>query len=60
MRRPPLFKFRLFVAGLTPNSAQASLNLATLCEGHLPGRHEIEVVDVFIEPEQALGLAEVA
>jgi circadian clock protein KaiB len=48
------FKFRLFVAGNTPNSAQAMGNLSWLCETHLRGRHEIEVVDVFREPGRAL------
>lgn len=49
-----MFKFRLFTAADTQNSAQAIANLKTLCEAHLPGRHEIEIVDVFREPERAL------
>jgi circadian clock protein KaiB len=48
------FKFRLFVAGNTPNSAKALANLKELCRIHLPDRHEIEVVDVFREPALAL------
>ncbi len=54
MRRPPRFRFRLYVAGEAPNSAQARANLFALCEAHLPGRHDIDVVDVFAEPERAL------
>ncbi len=49
-----LFRFRLYVAGDTPNSAQALTNLVTLCRENLPDRHEIEIVDVFREPERAL------
>lgn len=49
-----LFKFRLYVAGDALNSAQALANLTALCREHLVGRHEIEVVDVFQEPERAL------
>lgn len=49
-----LYKFRLFVADDTLNSAQASVNLAALCKAHLAGRHEIEIVDVFVEPKRAL------
>jgi circadian clock protein KaiB len=45
---------RLFVAGDTPNSAQALGNLNQVCNEHLPGCHEIEVVDVFREPGRAL------
>jgi circadian clock protein KaiB len=48
------FKFRLFVAAGTLNSTQAIANLNTLCRLHLAGRHEIEIVDVFREPQRAL------
>jgi circadian clock protein KaiB len=48
------YKFRLFVAGDAQNSAQALANLNTICEQHLHGRYEIEVVDVFREPLRAL------
>ena len=52
--RRALFKFRLYVAGSTQNSAQALANLTALCRAYLPDRHEIEVVDVFREPKRAL------
>jgi circadian clock protein KaiB len=48
------FKFRLFVAAGTLNSIQAIANLNALCRSRLAGRHEIEVVDVFREPQRAL------
>ena len=48
------FKFRLYVAGDSTNSAAAVGNLNTLCREHLPDRHKIEIVDVFLEPERAL------
>ena len=54
IRAPARFKFRLFVAGDAPNSAQAIANLAAFCRANLPDRHEIEVVDVFREPKRAL------
>jgi circadian clock protein KaiB len=54
MSRRPLFKFRLYVATGTLNSTQAMANLNSLCRAHLAGRHEIEVVDVFREPQRAL------
>jgi circadian clock protein KaiB len=49
-----LYRFRLYVADDTQNSAQALANLTALCDAHLPNRHEIEVVDVFKHPAQAL------
>jgi len=48
------YNFRLYIAGEAMNSAQALGNLQALCRGHLAGRHSIEVVDVFREPERAL------
>jgi circadian clock protein KaiB len=54
MNNPAHFKFRLYVAGDGPNSAQAMANLDALCREHLAERHEIEVVDVLREPERAL------
>jgi circadian clock protein KaiB len=54
MSRRVMFKFRLYVATGTLNSTQAVANLNALCRAHLKGRHEIEVVDVFREPQRAL------
>jgi circadian clock protein KaiB len=53
MSRRSVFKFRLYTADGTQNSAQALANLTALCRSHLPDRYEIEVVDVFREPERA-------
>jgi circadian clock protein KaiB len=54
MNQPVVFKFLLYVAGGTQNSALAVANLMTLCRTHLPERHGIEVIDVFREPKRAL------
>jgi circadian clock protein KaiB len=51
--RPFRYRFRLYVAGNALNSAQALANLTALCLTHLASRHEIEVVDVFIEAGRA-------
>lgn len=52
--RAQSFKFRLYVADRTPNSALAMANLTALCRTYLPDRHEIEVVDVLRRPERAM------
>ncbi|MBE0623247.1 MAG: circadian clock KaiB family protein [Burkholderiales bacterium] len=54
MSRRARFRFRLYIAGDALNSTQALANLTALCRTRLPDRHEIEVVDVFREPERAL------
>jgi circadian clock protein KaiB len=51
--RRAIYKFRLYVADETMNSIQARANLHALCQAHLAGRHEIEIVDVFKEPQRA-------
>jgi circadian clock protein KaiB len=43
----------LYVADNTPNSVTAVHNLTAICEAHLPGRYEIEIVDVFKQPDRA-------
>jgi circadian clock protein KaiB len=48
------FKFRLYTAGDTRNSVLAISNLKSFCALHLANRYEIEFVDVFKEPSQAL------
>jgi len=52
--KPDVFAFRLYVAGDAPNSLQAIANLTRICETHLPGRHDIEIVDVLLDPKRAL------
>jgi circadian clock protein KaiB len=52
--RQAIFKFRLYVAGDTQNSAQALANLTAICLEYLPDRHEIEVVDLLRQPKRAL------
>jgi len=54
MSRRARFKFRLYVAGDAQNAAQAVANLNALCQKHLLDRHDIEIVDVFREPQRAL------
>jgi circadian clock protein KaiB len=54
MSRPVHFKFHLYVAGDTQNSALAVANLNVLCREHLLELHEIEIVDVLREPKRAL------
>jgi circadian clock protein KaiB len=47
------WELRLYVAGQTPKSARALVNLTTLCETHLRGHYKIEVIDLAEHPELA-------
>jgi circadian clock protein KaiB len=45
-----IWQFRLYVAGASPKSLRAFANLRKLCEDHLAGRYEIEIVDLAKRP----------
>lgn len=46
---------RLYVAGQTPKSLRAFANLSRICEEHLAGRYQIEVIDLLENPGLAAG-----
>ena len=46
---------RLYVAGRTARAMAALANLKKLCEEHLAGHYEIEVVDLLENPKLAAG-----
>lgn len=49
------WRLRLYVAGQTPKCIVALANLKRLCETHLAGRYEIEVIDLLKNPKLAEG-----
>lgn len=49
------YVLRLYITGTTPQSAQAIVNVKKLCEEHLKGRYELEVIDLYQQPQLALG-----
>lgn len=49
------YHLRLYVAGQTSKSLAAMANLRRVCEEHLAGRYEIEVIDLLRNPQLAAG-----
>jgi circadian clock protein KaiB len=49
------YNLRLYVAGQTPKSITALANLKMICEEHLAGRYQIEVIDLLEHPQLAAG-----
>jgi len=47
------YLLRLFVTGSTPRSARAIQNIRAICEAKLHGRYELEVIDIYQNPELA-------
>ena len=50
-----LWDLRLYVAGRTPKSVAAFVNLKRICEEHLQGRYRVEVIDLMEKPQLAKG-----
>lgn len=48
-----VWRLCLYVAGQSPKSLRAFVNLKELCEEHLAGRYEIEVIDLIESPSLA-------
>ena len=58
LTRPPgaeKYLLRLYVTGMTPRSTQAIARIKAICEEHLLGRYELEVIDIYQQPELAKG-----
>jgi len=49
------YRLRLYVAGQTPRSLSAFTNLKKICDEHLEGRYELEIVDLLQKPQLARG-----
>jgi circadian clock protein KaiB len=49
------YVLRLYVTGMTPHSVHAIANVKIICEEHLQGCYELEVVDLYQQPQLAQG-----
>jgi len=49
------YTLRLYVTGFTPKSQHAIANVKRICEEHLKGRYELEVIDIYQQPALARG-----
>lgn len=49
------YLLRLYVAGVTPRSGEVLARIKAVCEEHLHGRYELEVIDIRQQPETAIG-----
>ena len=54
------YKLRLFITGSTPRSTRAIENMRRICEENLQGRYDLEVIDVYENPEATKELQVVA
>lgn len=47
------YVLRLFITGMTPNSKRAVENIKNICNEYLEGRHELQVIDIYQQPDLA-------
>lgn len=48
-----LWVLHLYVAGQSPRSLRALTNIRKICLDRLPGRHDLDVIDLYQQPELA-------
>lgn len=51
--RAERIELRLYVSGCTPKSTRAVADFKRLCQQHLPGRCDVEIIDIYQQPERA-------
>jgi circadian clock protein KaiB len=49
------YVLRLYVTGMTPRSTKAIENIKKICEEHLKGRYDLEIIDIYQQPSLAEG-----
>ena len=49
------YLLKLYITGMTPRSTQAIVNIKKICEEHLKGRYELDVIDIYQKPILAKG-----
>lgn len=47
------YVFRLYITGASPNSARAITNLKIFCEKYLKSQYELQIIDVYQQPQIA-------
>jgi circadian clock protein KaiB len=49
------YVLRLYVAGVTPRSSAAIRSVTDICERHLKGRYDLQIIDLYQQPTLAKG-----
>ena len=47
------YVLRLYVTGMTPRSTEAFASIKGICEKHLQGQYDLEVIDIYQHPHLA-------
>lgn len=52
--KPDQYVLRLYVSGATPASARAVVNVRKMCEDHLKGRYQLQILNIADNLQQAV------
>jgi circadian clock protein KaiB len=47
------FVLRLFISGASPRSTAAIKKIKEVCEEYLPGQYDLEIIDIYRQPQLA-------
>lgn len=47
------YLLRLYITGMTPRSTEALASIKAICEEHLQGQYDLEVIDIYQHPQLA-------
>lgn len=53
-RNKTFYTLRLYISGNTARSSRAIQNIQRICHTYLAGRYELEVIDIFQQPQLAI------
>lgn len=48
-----LYVLKLYISGMSPRSAEALASIKSICDEHLPGHYELDVIDIYQQPGEA-------
>lgn len=51
---------RLYITGASPHSLQAVTNIQAICERYLRGHYQLDIIDVYQQPELAMSIGIIA
>lgn len=49
-----IYLLKLYISGITPNSARAIENVKKICEAYLKDNYELQIIDVYQQPSFAI------
>ncbi|MDO9005588.1 MAG: circadian clock KaiB family protein [Aquabacterium sp.] len=49
---PPPYVLSLYISGTTPHSTRALVSIRSICETHLQGRYQLEIIDILVHPRK--------